>query len=69
MVKSNQNQTTEVLDLENIFHWKDEELCFKGQYTQAKYHDTKQPIQWPRQKPIEQIRFENWIAAVTNRTG
>ena len=62
MVKSNQV----ILDLDNIFHWKDEELCFKGQYTQAKYHDTKQPIQWPRIKPTEQYRFENWIAAVTN---
>ena len=77
MVKPNQvnnqnqtNQTTEnenqTLDLNSIWSWDLEDDSWKGHYTQAKYADSKKPIPWPHPKSIDRIRYENFLAAVTN---
>ena len=58
-------QEQEELDLDNIFNFSKEKESFKGHYTEAKYRDGKN-IPFTRQTPIEETRWNNWIAKVTD---
>jgi hypothetical protein len=46
-------QVFEELDLDNIFHFKDEEACFVNQWI-----DEKEKIPYIRQKPPEQVPWD-----------
>jgi hypothetical protein len=53
MGKQNQVQNdsqTPTLDLDNIFHWKEEENCYKGMYSDIKRNGKNIPYR--REKPI-----------------
>ena len=66
MRKENQvNQTTATLDLDNIFNWQKEKDCFKGKFIGQKLKNGKQ-AEFPREKPIAQFRYENWLSKISN---
>ena len=68
MVKqtSKDDNQTQMLNLDNIFHWKDEENSFAGMFTEGKYAKSRKPIPYKREKPIEQIRWDNFLSQIVN---
>ena len=58
---NNDSVTVECPELQNIFHFSDEEKCYEGMIL---HPDEK--LQYQRQIPVEQTRYENWLSKVVD---
>ena len=62
---SKNDSQTQVLDLDDIFNFHREQACFTGIYTDTKFQNGKS-VPYRREKPIEQVRFENFLSRIVN---
>ena len=62
---SKNDSQTQVLDLDDIFNFHREQAFFTGMYTDTKFQNGKS-VPYKRDKPIEQIRFDNFLSRIVN---